>query len=65
VFAQTEDVLARHGLRLHFLATWREVLAEARTGGHFDDTTLHEVEQFLVAPLEWSSAHGGADSIAT
>jgi orotate phosphoribosyltransferase len=65
VFTETEEVLARHGLRLHFLATWREVLSEARAGRHFDDATLHEVERFLAAPLEWSAAHGGTDSIAS
>ena len=29
-------VLLEHGLRLHCLATWRDVLAEARAGAHFD-----------------------------
>jgi orotate phosphoribosyltransferase len=64
VFARTEEVLAGHGLRLHYLSTWREVLAEARTGGHFDPATLAEVERFIGAPLEWSAAHGGTDRIA-
>ena len=64
VFADTEAVLAGHGLRLHWLATWRDVLAEARAGGHFDAATLAEVEGFLAAPLAWSAAHGGADRVA-
>ncbi len=64
VFAGTEDVLAGHGLQLHYLATWREVLAEARAGGHFDAATLGAVEAFIEAPLEWSAAHGGVDRIA-
>jgi orotate phosphoribosyltransferase len=59
VFAETEARLAGHGLRLHYLATWRDVLAEARAGGHFDAGTLAAVEAFLAAPLEWSAAHGG------
>ena len=33
IFPQTEAALAAHGLRLHYLATWRDVLAEARAGG--------------------------------
>ena len=60
IFPRTEAALAEHGLRLHYLATWRDVLAEARAGGHFDAATLAEVEAFLAAPLDWSAAHGGA-----
>jgi orotate phosphoribosyltransferase len=65
IFPQTETVLAGHGLRLHYLATWRDVLAEARTGEHFPAATLDEVERFLAEPLAWSVAHGGADRIAS
>ena len=61
IFPRTEAALAEHGLRLHYLATWRDVLAEARAGGHFDAATLAEVEAFLGAPLAWSAAHGGVD----
>lgn len=64
IFAGSEEVLARHGLTLHRLATWRDVLEEARAGGHFNAETLDAVEAFLAAPLEWSGAHGGADRIA-
>jgi orotate phosphoribosyltransferase len=64
VFPEVPEVLARHGLALHALATWRDVLAEARAGGHFDAATLAEVEAFLAAPLPWSAAHGGVDTIA-
>jgi orotate phosphoribosyltransferase len=64
VFAEVSETLARHGLALHHLATWADVLAEARTGGHFDAATLAEVEAFLAAPLAWSAAHGGADTLS-
>jgi orotate phosphoribosyltransferase len=64
VFREVPAVLARHGLTLHHLATWADVLAEARAGGHFDPATLAEVEAFLAAPLEWSAAHGGTDRVA-
>jgi orotate phosphoribosyltransferase len=59
IFAETERVLADSGLRLHYLATWRDVLAEARAGRHFDAPTLDEVEAFLAEPLRWSAANGG------
>ena len=64
IFPQAIDTLARHGLRLHHLATWRDVLAEARAGAHFDGPTLDAVEAFLGAPLAWSAAHGGVTEIA-
>jgi orotate phosphoribosyltransferase len=59
VFADTEGRLAEHGLRLHYLATWRDVLDEARSARHFDPETLAAVEAFLAAPHDWSAAHGG------
>jgi orotate phosphoribosyltransferase len=64
IFPGAEAMLAAHGLRLHHLATWRDVLAEARAGRHFDEPTLAEVEAFLAAPLEWSAAHGGGEGAA-
>ncbi len=63
IFPQSEAVLAGHGLRLHWLATWQDVLAEARTGARFDAETLREVEAFLDTPLAWSAANGGADNV--
>lgn len=64
IFPRSEAVLAEHGLTLHYLATWRDVLAEARASARFDAATLGEVESFLDAPLAWSAAHGGVDKIA-
>jgi orotate phosphoribosyltransferase len=59
----SEETLAAHGLRLHRLATWADVLAEAEAGDRFDPTTLAAVRAFLRDPLAWSAAHGGADRI--
>ncbi len=59
VFAGTRDSLAGHGLALHNLATWRDVLAEAAAGGHFGPDTLQQVSAFLADPLGWSDANGG------
>jgi orotate phosphoribosyltransferase len=61
VFPRSEAALLEHGLKLHYLATWRDVLAEARAGAHFDAATLAAVEAFLAAPLEWSAANGGVE----
>lgn len=59
IFKQAPQELAEHGLALHYLATWWDVLAEAKSQGHFDSATLTEVERFLNEPLAWSAEHGG------
>jgi orotate phosphoribosyltransferase len=64
VFPEVPARLAGHGLTLHWLATWRDVLHEARGAGHFDRATLDEVAAFLDAPLDWSAAHGGKAAIS-
>ncbi|MFN3952868.1 MAG: orotate phosphoribosyltransferase [Pararhodobacter sp.] len=53
IFPETEPRLAEHGVRLHYLCTWWDVLAEARRGGDFDAATLDAVESFLQAPRDW------------
>ena len=54
----TEANLAAHGLTLHSLTTWADVIAEARRGGDFDDATLAEVERFLSDPNGWRADRG-------
>jgi orotate phosphoribosyltransferase len=51
--------LASLDVRLHFLATWWDVLKVAEEGGYFDPKTLAEVRRFLDDPISWSAAHGG------
>lgn len=65
IFPEARTRLEEHGLTLHYLATWRDVLAEARRGAHFDEDTLEAVEAFLDAPLDWSAANGGKASLAS
>jgi orotate phosphoribosyltransferase len=50
IFADTLDRLADHGLTLHWLCTWADVIAEARRAGDFDEATLADVERFLAGP---------------
>ncbi len=64
VFREVPERLAARGLTLHYLATWQDVLAEARRQGAFDEATLDEVAEFLARPLEWSAAHGGKAEIS-
>lgn len=59
MFADTHKVLQQHDLRLHWLATWWDVLSVSRKNGYFDTKTLDAVESFLNEPLIWSGKHGG------
>ncbi len=59
IFPNTRSLLGEAGIRLHYLATWWDVLRIARAEKTFDSATLDEVEKFLHGPAEWSKAHGG------
>ncbi|MEZ5886332.1 MAG: orotate phosphoribosyltransferase [Paracoccaceae bacterium] len=56
IFPETVDTLHKHGVALHYLCTWWDVLAEARAQGAFDERTLAEVEAFLTNPRPWQAA---------
>ncbi|MEM6933715.1 MAG: orotate phosphoribosyltransferase [Pseudomonadota bacterium] len=63
IFADVPTKLAQQGIKLHYLATWRDVLAVARAGKYFDTSSMDEVEKFLDNPLDWSCANGGIAEI--
>ncbi len=65
IFPEAQDHMNRTGLKLHYLATWRDVLNVSKAQGHFDSETLRQVESFLDNPLEWSGKNGGATEIST
>ncbi|WP_147105918.1 orotate phosphoribosyltransferase [Tateyamaria sp. syn59] len=56
IFPETEKTLGDHGVTLHHLCTWWDVLAEARASGAFDAATLSGVEDFLNDPRGWQAA---------
>lgn len=56
IFPETTQRLANHGVALHHLCTWWDVLAEARAQAAFDAATLAEVEVFLQNPRAWQEA---------
>ena len=56
IFPDTEKTLGDHGITLHHLCTWWDVLAEARAQAAFDAETLTEVESFLNDPRAWQEA---------
>jgi orotate phosphoribosyltransferase len=61
IFAGAREDLAKLGVNMHYLATWRDVLAVAREHGYFPKESLDEIESFIADPIAWSAAHGGAD----
>lgn len=56
IFPETQATLAGHGIRLHHLCTWWDVLAVAKDRASFDAQTLNEVEDFLHDPRRWQAA---------
>jgi orotate phosphoribosyltransferase len=57
IFPETETTLGDHGVQLHYLCTWWDVLAEARAQASFDAATLDAVEAFLKSPRAWQENH--------
>ncbi|MCV2891870.1 orotate phosphoribosyltransferase [Lentibacter sp. XHP0401] len=53
IFPETVKTLGDHGVTLHHLCTWWDVLAEARAQEAFSAETLAEVERFLNDPRKW------------
>lgn len=64
IIPQSRKALEEHGLELHHLATWRDVLAVCKERDHFPPETLAEVERFLDDPAAWSGENGGASEIS-
>ena len=56
IFPEALEQLENHGVALHHLCTWKDVVAAAKTGEMFDVDTLKEVESFLAAPRAWQEA---------
>ena len=57
IFADTIPRLRAHGVELHWLTTWWDVLAEARRRAAFDAATLDQVQAFLTDPAAWRAAN--------
>ena len=55
IFPETTKTLGDHGVALHHLCTWWNVLKEARAQKVFSEDTLAEVERFLKDPRKWQA----------
>jgi orotate phosphoribosyltransferase len=62
IFPESKKTLADLGVRLHYLATWWDVLGVVKKGGYLAGAQIDEVEKFLHEPAKWSAAHGGVAS---
>jgi orotate phosphoribosyltransferase len=62
VFAEARRLLGELNIKLHHLATWRDVLAEAGASGYFAPPVAEDVRRFLENPQRWSLDHGGIGS---
>jgi orotate phosphoribosyltransferase len=62
IFPGALESLAAAGLKLHYLATWWDVIAEAEEHQRYPQASLDEAWRFLEDPVAWSAAHGGRDA---
>ena len=56
IFPQTGPMLARHGVTLHALCTWHDVLTVARARGDLPPEAVDAVARFLDDPDGWRAA---------
>ena len=59
IFPGALEGLQGTSVRLHFLATWWDVLQVAKEGHYFSDEIIAEVRRYLLDPIAWSTTHGG------
>jgi orotate phosphoribosyltransferase len=59
IFPEGLKLLTDLGVAHHALATWWDVLAQAKRSEKFDSKKLDDIEAFMRDPRGWSKAHGG------
>ena len=64
IFRDTPNKLEAAGMRLHYLATWWDILDVVRKENRFGTDVIGEVESFLNSPVEWSANHGGISELS-
>ena len=63
IFPDTPQRLAEAGMRLHYLATWWDILNVCKNENRLPPETIAEVESFLNDPVSWSASHGGISEL--
>lgn len=61
-FPNAGKELSDLGVRLHYLATWADVLKVAEDGQYFPPDAIQGVKDFLADPAGWSAKHGGREA---
>jgi orotate phosphoribosyltransferase len=59
VFAEARALLSGLRLRLHYLATWSDIVEEATNTGYLGAAAIADVRRFIADPARWSLEHGG------
>jgi len=62
IFPEAKRTLEELQVRLHYLATWWDVLAVVKKDRYLPSEQIAEVEKFLHEPAKWSAAHGGVSA---
>ena len=62
IFPESKKILSDLNVRLHYLATWWDILSVVKKGGYLGNEQIGEVEKFLHQPAPWSAAHGGVSA---
>jgi orotate phosphoribosyltransferase len=65
IFPESKKIISDIGVKLHYLATWWDVLAVVKKDAYLKGAQVAEIEKFLHEPAKWSAAHGGASSPAS
>ena len=55
IFPESKKIIADIKVKLHYLATWWDVLRVVKQGSYFEHRVVDEVETFLNAPAKWSA----------
>jgi orotate phosphoribosyltransferase len=63
IYPETKQILNELDVKMHSLATWRDVLRVAKQMNYFNSAATDRVEAFLNNPAKWSGEHGGATAI--
>lgn len=59
VFPGALETLSEQGIKMHYLATWQDVLEVAEERQSFSPEAIQGVKDFLADPIGWSETHGG------
>ena len=62
IFPESKKIIADIKVKLHYLATWWDVLRVVKQGSYFEHRVVDEVETFLNGPAKWSAEHGGVST---